>query len=43
MKYLLRMPQELHTKVKIASFSTGKTMLQFILEAIQEKLQKEEV
>ena len=43
MKYLLRMPQELHTKVKVAAFKTGKTMLQFIIEAIQEKLQKEEV
>lgn len=39
--YLLRLPEDLHKDLKVASVITGKTMLDFILEAIREKLQNE--
>jgi predicted DNA-binding protein len=39
--YLLKMPVELHTKVKTFAFMSGKTMVQFIIEAINEKLERE--
>lgn len=39
--YLLKLPQELHSKIKVVSYTQGKTMMQFILEAINEKLEKE--
>jgi predicted DNA-binding protein len=39
--YLLKMPVELHSKVKTFAFMSGKTMVQFIIEAINEKLERE--
>lgn len=39
--YLLRIPEGLHKELKINSVIAGKTMLDFILEAIEEKLQNE--
>jgi predicted DNA-binding protein len=39
--FLVKMPLELHTKLKMQSVLTGKTMLQFVVEAINEKLERE--
>lgn len=36
--FVVKMSQELHTKVKIAAAQTGKTMLDWVIEAIEEKL-----
>ena len=34
--------EDLHRKIKATSAANGETMIQFVVEAIQEKLQKEE-
>lgn len=40
--YLLKLPAELHKRLKIAAFMQEKTMMAFILEAIEEKIQRQE-
>jgi predicted HicB family RNase H-like nuclease len=39
--YLLKLPLELHTKLKIAAALKGVSMMQFIVDAINEKLEQE--
>jgi predicted DNA-binding protein len=39
--YLLKLPQELHAKLKATSALKGMTMMDFIIEAIKEKIEKE--
>lgn len=34
-------PASLHTKIKVAATIQGKTLAQWVIEAIQDKLQKE--
>jgi predicted DNA-binding protein len=38
--YLLKMPQELHKKLKVTAAMNGLTMMDFIIEAIKEKIEK---
>lgn len=40
--YLLKMPQELHTRLKVITAIKGITMAQFIVDAVTEKLNREE-
>ena len=39
--YLLKLPLELHTRIKVFTATKGITMAQFIVEAVTEKLNKE--
>ena len=39
--FLLKLPVELHTKIKVLTATKSVTMSDFIIEAIQEKLKKE--
>lgn len=37
----VQIPASLHTKLKVSAAVQGKTLAQWVLEAIQDKLQKE--
>ena len=39
--FMLRLPQDLHKKLKIIAATQGVTMTSYIIEAIQEKIKKE--
>lgn len=39
--FMLRLPQDLHKKLKIIAVTQGVTMTSFIIEAIQEKMKRE--
>lgn len=39
--YLLKLPQEIHSRIKVIAALKGTTMAQFILDAVNEKLSKE--
>ena len=39
--FMLRLPQDLHKKLKIIAVTHGVTMTSFIIEAIQEKMKRE--
>lgn len=41
-EYLLKLPKELHTQIKIMSVLQGKTMMEFMIEAIKEKIEREQ-
>ena len=39
--FMLRLPYDLHKKLKIIAVTQGVTMTSFIIEAIQEKMKRE--
>ena len=39
--FMLRLPYDLHKKLKIIAVTKGVTMTSYIIEAIQEKIKKE--
>lgn len=39
--YLLKLPQELHAKLKATAALKGVSMMEFIVEAIKEKIKNE--
>ena len=39
--FMLKLPFDLHRKLKIIAVTQGTTMTAFIIEAIQEKMQRE--
>lgn len=40
-EYMLKIPKKLHSELKVLAFRQGKTMMGFIIEAIQEKISRE--
>lgn len=40
--FLVKLPQDIHASIKFLSFKKGETMMKFVVDAIEEKIKKEE-